>query len=97
MKITSEKMQLSILRQLSQGKIPEPSYYEQLGATKEEFGAVVAGMREKNYIRGGDSDQEAWESPDQSASLDGSRITMAGENFLSRETELTEAYRELEE
>jgi len=95
MKITPEKMELSILRQMSQGNIPDSSYYEQLGATQEEFGSVVREMRDKNYIKGGSG---SWEGPSgPTSSLHGARITMDGENYLSNQTEITEAYSNLEE
>lgn len=97
MKISSEQLQLSILNQMSKGKMPHPEYYEKLGTSKNEFDSAIADMQEKHYIEINDADRNVSGETDATSSLDHSKITLEGRNHLSRHFEMTAVYRDLEE
>lgn len=91
MKISPEKLELSILNQMSKGKTPHLEYYEKLGTSKNEFDSAISDMQEQHYIELKSADSGS------SPSLNDSKITLEGRNHLSRHLEMTAAYRDLEE
>lgn len=97
MKISSEKLQLSILNQMSKGKTPHPEYYEGLGVSGNDFDAAIADLQERHFI---DSGSDGWNAPGSfgpSDGLDHFKITVDGRNHLSENFEMTAVYRDLKE
>jgi predicted transcriptional regulator len=94
MNITPETLELSMLNQLAQGKAPHPEYYEKLGVSQREIQDAVKDMRENRYI---DDNGAGGGAGEPSEVLDRAKITVAGQNYLSKHYEITAAYRDLKD
>lgn len=97
MKISPEKLQLSMLNQMAQGKTPHPDYYEELGASKSDIDRAITDMRDQHLVvsRGAGWGTAGGSKP--SDELENIKITVDGRNYLSKHFEITAAYRDLEE